>query len=188
MGSAEYRAIPTASTTAPPEVRRVALRPALRARGGSGPHAERREHLGRVLIRSSPRMGAQAAISAIKPTNPRAPSLRWRWKGCRARGSIIFGVVPEAMSEWNPEIAPHAILMKTKGKSGPETLGAAMDERRKRRHLKLRVHDDAHREQHHGADLHERREISRGQSSTPPAEPSDEAIGHEPMVSDAWGG
>ena len=29
--------------------------------------------------------------------------------------SIIFGVVPEPMSAWNPLIAPHAIVMKTNG-------------------------------------------------------------------------
>jgi hypothetical protein len=29
--------------------------------------------------------------------------------------SIIFGVVPVAMSEWKPETAPHAMVMKTNG-------------------------------------------------------------------------
>ena len=28
---------------------------------------------------------------------------------------IILGVVPEAISEWKPEIAPQAIVMKTNG-------------------------------------------------------------------------
>ncbi len=31
---------------------------------------------------------------------------------CRSR-SIILGVVPEAISEWNPEIAPQAMVMNT---------------------------------------------------------------------------
>ena len=33
--------------------------------------------------------------------------------------SIIFGVVPDAISEWNPETAPQAIVMQTKGNTGP---------------------------------------------------------------------
>ena len=32
---------------------------------------------------------------------------------------IIFGVVPEAISAWKPEMAPQAIVMKTKGNTGP---------------------------------------------------------------------
>jgi hypothetical protein len=36
---------------------------------------------------------------------------------------MSFGVVPEAMSEWNPERAPQAMVMKTKGKSGPAKTG-----------------------------------------------------------------
>ena len=31
----------------------------------------------------------------------------------------ILGVVPEAMSEWKPETAPQAMVMKTKGNTGP---------------------------------------------------------------------
>ena len=37
--------------------------------------------------------------------------------------SIIFGVVPDAISAWKPEIAPQAIVMKTNGKSGPGMIG-----------------------------------------------------------------
>ena len=37
--------------------------------------------------------------------------------------SIIFGVVPEEMSAWNPEIAPHAMVMKAKGYKGPGMIG-----------------------------------------------------------------
>ena len=54
--------------------------------------------------------------------------------------SIIFGVVPERDSAWKPEIAPHAIVMKTNGKSLPGTIGpAAAGELRERRHLQVRV-------------------------------------------------
>ena len=37
--------------------------------------------------------------------------------------STIFGVVPDEMRPWNPEIAPHAIVMNTNGKSGPGIIG-----------------------------------------------------------------
>ncbi len=44
--------------------------------------------------------------------------------GRRSRSrSIIFGVVPEPMSAWKPEIAPQAIVMKTNGNSAPGTIG-----------------------------------------------------------------
>src|SRR3712207_5543537 len=36
---------------------------------------------------------------------------------------MSLGVVPEAMSEWKPERAPHAIVMKTKGKREPAKTG-----------------------------------------------------------------
>lgn len=34
-----------------------------------------------------------------------------------------FGVVPDAMSEWNPESAPHAIVMKRNGNNDPANAG-----------------------------------------------------------------
>ena len=37
--------------------------------------------------------------------------------------SIIFGVVPDAISAWKPEIAPQAMVMNANGKSGPGTIG-----------------------------------------------------------------
>ena len=37
--------------------------------------------------------------------------------------SIIFGVVPDAISAWKPEIAPQAMVMKTNGNSGPGMIG-----------------------------------------------------------------
>ena len=36
---------------------------------------------------------------------------------------IILGVVPEAISAWNPERAPHIITMHTNGHTAPETTG-----------------------------------------------------------------
>src|SRR5712692_2632306 len=37
--------------------------------------------------------------------------------------SIIFGVVPDETREWNPEIEPHMMQMKTKGKMPPWKVG-----------------------------------------------------------------
>ena len=37
--------------------------------------------------------------------------------------SIIFGVVPDATSAWNPDSAPQAIVMKTNGNSEPAKTG-----------------------------------------------------------------
>jgi hypothetical protein len=37
--------------------------------------------------------------------------------------SIIFGVVPEAIRAWKPEIAPQAMVMNAKGKTGPGMIG-----------------------------------------------------------------
>src|SRR2546421_5227851 len=37
--------------------------------------------------------------------------------------AIIFGVVPDATREWNPEIAPHAIVMNANGNSLPANTG-----------------------------------------------------------------
>src|SRR5260370_41009799 len=37
--------------------------------------------------------------------------------------SIILGVVPDEMSAWKPEIAPHAIVMNAKGKTLPPKMG-----------------------------------------------------------------
>src|SRR5664279_4371343 len=36
---------------------------------------------------------------------------------------IIFGVVPEEISEWNPEMAPQAMVMKQNGKILPAKIG-----------------------------------------------------------------
>ncbi len=37
--------------------------------------------------------------------------------------SIILGVVPDPIRPWKPEMAPQAIVMNTKGKSGPGMMG-----------------------------------------------------------------
>src|SRR5919109_1661228 len=70
-----------------------------------------------------PGSSVQAAIMAMTPTNdsmtmPPYPILR-------ASGSleIILGVVPEATSAWNPEIAPQAMGMNANGNSLPANTG-----------------------------------------------------------------
>src|SRR5256885_13615765 len=37
--------------------------------------------------------------------------------------STVFDVVPDDTSAWKPEIAPHAMVMKTNGNSGPGITG-----------------------------------------------------------------
>ncbi len=37
--------------------------------------------------------------------------------------SSSFGVVPDAMSEWNPDRAPHAIVMNRNGNNEPANTG-----------------------------------------------------------------
>src|ERR1700694_4169696 len=37
--------------------------------------------------------------------------------------STILDVVPVEMREWNPEMAPHAMVMNTNGNSGPGMIG-----------------------------------------------------------------
>ena len=71
--------------------------------------------------------------------------------------AIILGVVPEEISEWKPEIAPQAMVMKQNGKILPAKIGpVAVDETRERRQLQLRPHDDdADGQQQHHAELHE---------------------------------
>jgi hypothetical protein len=36
---------------------------------------------------------------------------------------IILGVVPEAISEWNPDNAPHITTIEIKGQTAPDTTG-----------------------------------------------------------------
>ena len=81
---------------------------------------------------------------------------------------IIFGVVPDPIRAWKPEIAPHAIVMKTNGKSGPGMIGPPpRGELRDGRHLQLGVDDDdADDEQRDRADLHVRAEIVARASSS----------------------
>ena len=57
--------------------------------------------------------------------------------------SIIFGVVPEAISACQPDTAPQAMVMNRNGNRlpGPDRAGA-VDEPGQRRHLQVGAHDD----------------------------------------------
>ena len=81
-------------------------------------------------------------------------------RASRSRSSSL-GVVPDAMSAWNPLMEPHAMVMNAKGKSAPAKIGpGAVGEPRERGHLQRRQRDeDADRERDDDADLHERGEI-----------------------------
>ena len=73
-----------------------------------------------------------------------------------------FGVVPDEISEWKPEIAPQAIVMKQNGKTLPAKIGPVPSTKRvSGRQLRSsgRSDDDAERQQRDRADLDERREV-----------------------------
>ena len=97
--------------------------------------------------------------------------------------SIIFGVVPEAISEWKPDSAPQAIVMNTNGNSAPANTGPSPLEANVRHRLVLhhrQRHDDADREQHDHADLHERREVVARREQHPHRQHrGDEAVGDQ---------
>jgi hypothetical protein len=80
-------------------------------------------------------------------------------KRASASFSSSLGVVPDEISEWKPEIAPHAMVMKHEREDlSREHRTGAVDELRDRRHLQRRQHeDDAEPEREDDADLHERR-------------------------------
>ena len=78
---------------------------------------------GLLIAKYSPWSITDAAIRALIATNdsismPPYPIMR-TWLSL----AIIFGVVPEAISEWNPERAPQAMVMNTNGNSFPAKTG-----------------------------------------------------------------
>ena len=73
-----------------------------------------------------PGSSTQAAISAIIATNDSISIAAVADQAaCATRVSIIFGVVPEEISEWKPDTAPQAIVMNTNGNSAPANTGPA---------------------------------------------------------------
>jgi len=98
---------------------------------------------------------------------------------------IIFGVVPDATSEWNPEIAPHAMVMKREREqlAGEDRALTRGRKRRERRHPQWRQNDqDRDGEHQHRRDLEEGREVVAGTEQHPHRQHRrDEAVGdHHP--------
>ncbi len=140
--------MPTASETAPP------VRPAQRSRrparsSSSGRlirsvHARACANCCSASLRVDREVVAREAARRRRSARrrrrgPPSASRRSRSRGCRVSLSIIFGVVPELMSAWKPEIAPQAMVMKTNGKTGPGTIGPPPSTNGvKRRHLQRR--------------------------------------------------
>jgi hypothetical protein len=116
----------------------------------AGPHVHRK-----VDDRDS---SVAAATIAITPTGDSVSMLRSRRVARPARSSHIFGVVPLDTSAWNPETAPHAMVMNANGNSLPANTGPVPSMNlRHRRHLERRHHEhDRDAEDHDRADFHER--------------------------------
>ena len=65
----------------------------------------------------------EAAIGALIATNDSISMLPYPTIRTWLSLAIIFGVVPEAISAWNPDNAPQAIVMNTNGNSFPANTG-----------------------------------------------------------------
>ena len=98
--------------------------------------------------------------------------------------SIIFGVVPEAISAWKPDSAPQAIVMNTNGNSEPANTGPVAVVRRTSVTASFCITGSVTRmpigEQHDRADLHEGRQVvARGQQHPHRQDGGDEAVGDQ---------
>ena len=94
--------------------------------------------------------------------------------------SISFGVVPEAISAWNPDSAPQAMVTNRNGNSGPGRPGPLSRPANSLNggHGDFRAdHDDGHGQHHDDADLHEGGEVvARGQEEPDRQDGGDEAV------------
>ena len=78
---------------------------------------------GEFTAKKTPGWSTQAAIIAMIATNPSSSIEPYPiGQACHSL-EIIFGVVPEEISAWNPEIAPQAMVMKQNGKILPAKIG-----------------------------------------------------------------
>ncbi len=78
---------------------------------------------GLLIAKKTPGSSTHAATMAIIATNDSSNIPPYPIIGICFSLSINFGVVPEDIKAWNPEIAPHAIVMKTNGKIPPPKIG-----------------------------------------------------------------
>ena len=102
-------------------------------------------------------------------------------RASRSRSSS-FGVVPEEISAWKPEIAPHAIVMNANGKSLPAKTGPVPSMNRVSAGICSGGSDDEDpdRQRDHDADLHERREVVARREQQPHRQHRRrEAVGHD---------
>src|SRR5947209_295336 len=78
---------------------------------------------GEFTAKYTPGCSTHAAIIAMIAT--KLSSSIDPYPTCHACPSfaIIFGVVPDEISEWKPEMAPHAIVMKQNGNTLPAKIG-----------------------------------------------------------------
>ena len=65
----------------------------------------------------------QAAISASVATSDSVSMAPYPIKRASDSRSSSFGVVPDEISEWNPEMAPQAMVIKQNGKTFPAKTG-----------------------------------------------------------------
>src|SRR5437870_1281363 len=75
------------------------------------------------IAKYTPGSSVQAAIIAMTPTNDSISMPPYPMNRASDSRAIILGVVPDATSEWNPEIAPQAIVMNANGNSFPANTG-----------------------------------------------------------------
>src|SRR3954471_18092111 len=66
---------------------------------------------GELIAKYVPGCSTHAAMVAITPTKDSAIMAPYPMKRVCASFATSLGVVPEEMSEWNPLIAPHAMVM-----------------------------------------------------------------------------
>ena len=185
--------MPTARLGAPP-VRessdRLAdlLRERVHARAGSSVKPQLRDRLGRARRRRADRAGRRVDREVDARGERAGRDQRHHGDerlhehravadharvGLRAASS--FGVVPDAMSAWNPEIAPHAIVMNANGKTLPANTGPVPSMNCVSAGIwsggSATRMPTAERE--HDADLHERRRDSRAaRAAATPAAPT----------------
>ena len=78
---------------------------------------------GLLIAKKMPGSNTVAAIKAIIATKDSKSIAPYPIIGIYFSLSNSLGVVPEAIKEWNPEIDPHAMVIKTKGNRLPPKIG-----------------------------------------------------------------
>ena len=91
-------------------------------------------------------------------------------------------MVPDEISEWKPEIAPHAMVMKAKGKTLPAKIGPVPSVNRVSAGSSIcgRSATNSHGEREHDADLDERAQVVARREQQPNRDHrSQEAVGDD---------